>query len=78
MFPIFLEGLKLMGLGMGVVFLYLILLIYSIKLISFFFSNSDSELNSKDLNPKPSRDSNSEELVAVIAAAIIAHKQKNT
>ncbi|MDQ7045684.1 MAG: OadG family protein [Sulfurimonas sp.] len=68
------EGFKFMGLGMGTVFLFLIILIGSMNLMSFlvnrFFpephQNPDATVNNKQDNKK---------VIAAITAAITHHRQ---
>jgi oxaloacetate decarboxylase gamma subunit len=76
MFVIFIEGVKLMVFGMGFVFVYLILLVYLTKLVSYFFANPDLKLvvEPKTLTPKEE----DKEIISVISAAILAHKSKNS
>ena len=69
-----LEGFKFMGLGMGTVFLFLIIMIASMNAMSYvihkFFpepqSNVDTSVNNKKDNKK---------IVAAITAAISHHRQ---
>jgi len=76
MLVIFIEGVKLMVFGMGFVFVYLILLVYLTKLVSYFFANPDLKLvvEPKTLTPKEE----DKEIISVISAAILAHKSKNS
>lgn len=76
MFVIFIEGVKLMVFGMGFVFVYLILLVYLTKLVSYFFANPDLKLvvEPKTLTLKEE----DKEIISVISAAILAHKSKNS
>lgn len=78
MLPILMEGLKLMSFGMGIVFLYLILLVYAIKLISYFFSGPIPEPVLEPATASDEAKEDSGEMVAIITAAIIAHKNKNS
>ncbi len=68
------EGLKFLVLGMTTVFLFLILMIYILKLQAFliqkYFSEDDNKnKTSPNVVPTPETDSNAE-LIAVITAAI--------
>ncbi len=77
MLVIFIEGVKLMVFGIGFVFVYLILLVYLTKLVSYFFANPDLKLvvEPRTLTPKEEED---KEIISVISAAILAHKSKNS
>ncbi|MCK5882181.1 MAG: OadG family protein [Bacteriovoracaceae bacterium] len=71
------EGLKLTILGMSVVFIFLVILVFIIKLNSKLCAKSTSReldaLNREPIAPQPSSDGN---LVAVISAAIKKFKTK--
>ncbi|HCE3685955.1 TPA: OadG family protein [Vibrio parahaemolyticus] len=73
---LFAEGLNLMTLGMGFVFIFLVFLVFSVKTMSHFLGRFHVEPTpppqKKVCTAKPSNDDN--QLVAVIAAAI--HHQK--
>lgn len=78
--PLILESLQLLVLGMGTVFIILILLIALITLVSKFSSNyEDDPLQQVKRGPTSVRAQtapNSQgELVAVISAAIKAYRQ---
>ena len=68
------EGFKFMGLGMGTVFLFLIVLIFSMKILAFvvhkFFpephQNPDAPVAKKQDNKK---------VIAAITAAISHHRE---
>jgi oxaloacetate decarboxylase gamma subunit len=77
MLVIFIEGVKLMVFGMGFVFVYLILLVYLTKLVSYFFANPDLKLvvEPKTLTLKEEED---KEIISAITSAIIVHKSKNS
>jgi len=69
------EALKFMALGMGVVFAFLVIMIFMLKLQTvlinkFFKDESKNKIPSKQWQPKPTDNKN---LVAAITAAIIHH-----
>ncbi|NLY36813.1 MAG: OadG family protein [Tissierellia bacterium] len=69
------HGLTVTALGMGITFIVLILLLYSIKLMSFVFKKEDSptSLVSDPVTPtKALEEEDDEELVAVLIAAVAA------
>ncbi len=72
------ESLKFMALGMGIVFAFLTIMIFALKiqaaLISKFFANEPTKTpNSKEWQPKPSDNKN---VVAAITAAILHHNKE--
>ena len=69
------EALKFMALGMGVVFAFLVIMMFMLKLQTvlinkFFKDESKNKIPSKQWQPKPT---DSKNLVAAITAAIIHH-----
>ena len=72
------ESLKFMALGMGIVFMFLTIMIFALKIQAFlinkFFAKEQKETpNSKEWQPKPSDNKN---IVAAITAAILHHNQE--
>ena len=69
------EGIKFMVLGMGTVFLFLIIMIASMNamssLISRFFPEPQAKIEKTDT---PSQQNN-KQIIAAITAAIIHHRQ---
>ncbi len=83
MIPILIEGTKLLVFGMGVVLIYLVLMIGCINLISMLFRKSSQEeekalqlAQSSHTSTSSNTEAEPTELVAVITAAIVAHKNK--
>ena len=69
------EGVKFMFLGMGTVFIFLIIMIFSMKLLSwvvhtFFLKTDEQALPQKEDNRE-----NKKRLVAAITAAIVHDKK---
>jgi oxaloacetate decarboxylase gamma subunit len=70
------AGLKLMGMGMGIVFSFLILLVYTMKVMSHFaakFHIDEPQMTTQNAlrtNLPASNTQPDEQLVAVITAAI--------
>ncbi|MDF1878986.1 OadG family protein [Sulfurimonas sp. SAG-AH-194-C20] len=68
------EGFKFMGLGMGTVFIFLVIMIASMNLMSIvihkFFPESKPEIN-----PSVAPQQNNKKVVAAISAAITHHRQ---
>ena len=84
---IILEGVKLMGLGMGVVFLFLILLLYTIKLSEKLLVSvtaaeleeiaREQQLASEKRKRRTQRGRTDDStLIAVISAAISCHRRR--
>ena len=65
------EGFKFMGLGMGIVFMFLVVLIFSMNLMSYivhrFFPEPQSET--------PSAPQDNKKVIAAITAAIKYHRE---
>jgi len=70
-----LEGFKFMGLGMGTVFLFLIILIFMMnlmsKIINKFFPEVKPNANASVVNNQ----NNNQKIVAAITAAIKHHRE---
>ena len=68
------EGLKIMMLGMGTVFSFLVVLILLMNVMSKVVHRFFPEPNDVDNNTSPAMDNNAKK-VAAITAAIIHHRQ---
>ncbi len=71
-----LEALKFMVLGMGVVFLFLIVMVYAIKVQAFLinkFFPEKGETNDKKIQKQPTNVSDTSKKIAAITAAIQHH-----
>jgi len=68
-----LEGFKFMGLGMGTVFVFLVIMILSINAMSYiinkFFPEVEASTESKASTPKDNK-----KVIAAITAAIKYHR----
>ena len=68
------EGFKFMGLGMGTVFLFLIVMIFSMnimsKIIHKFFPEPQADVNAQSASQKDNK-----KIIAAITAAISHHRQ---
>lgn len=73
------EAIKFMVLGMGIVFLFLIIMVVVLKLqaklIEKFFTGSANEKTSTK-EWQPQQEENKEQITAAITAAIIHHNNK--
>lgn len=73
------EALKFMVLGMGIVFVFLIVLVYVLKiqakLIEKFFPEKPKEV-SKEWKPQNTQQSDDKDTIAAITAAIIHHNNQ--
>lgn len=68
-----LEGVKLMVIGMAIVYVFLLVLMLSVMLSAKLFKDSDARVSSDTgASPKSRRD-----VVPVIAAAVAAYKAKH-
>ena len=72
------ESLKFMVLGMGIVFTFLVIMIFALKaqaaiIAKYFAEEPTSPSTSKEWQPKPTDKKN---VVAAITAAIIHHNQE--
>jgi oxaloacetate decarboxylase gamma subunit len=73
------ESLKFMVLGMGIVFLFLFIMIYALKLQAFLIGKYLPETDDKASNSKewqPANQSN-DDIIAAITGAIIHHSKSN-
>ena len=68
------EGLKIMMLGMGTVFSFLVVLIILMNVMSKIVHRFFPEPNDVDNNTSPAMDNNAKK-VAAITAAIMHHRQ---
>ncbi|CAI6151171.1 MAG: oxaloacetate decarboxylase gamma chain [uncultured Sulfurimonas sp.] len=66
------EGFKFMGLGMGTVFIFLIIMIASMNIMSIFIHKFFPE-SKPEINPAPKQDN--KKITAAITAAISHHRQ---
>lgn len=64
------EGVKFMFLGMGIVFLFLILMFFTLKLQAYLINKYFPTPKSPESDSKP----DSAKLAAAITAAIVHHK----
>ena len=69
-----LEGFKFMGLGMGTVFLFLIIMIGSMNLMSYIIHRFFPEPQASVSAPEASQQDN-KKIIAAITAAISYHRQ---
>lgn len=69
-----LEGFKFMGLGMGTVFLFLIIMIGSMNLMSYIIHRFFPEPQATEPAPAASQPDNKKVIAAITAA--IAHHRK--
>ena len=72
------ESLKFMVLGMGIVYLFLVIMIFALKaqaslIAKFFKEETKAPSTSKEWQPKPTDNKN---VVAAITAAVIHHNQE--
>jgi len=68
------EGLKIMLLGMGTVFSFLVVMIFSMNLMSKIVHRFFPEPNDVENNTSPAIENNAKK-VAAITAAIMHHRQ---
>ena len=68
------EGLKIMLLGMGTVFMFLIIMIVMMNIMSTVVHRFFPEPNDTENTPSPVQE-NSAKKIAAITAAIIHHRQ---
>lgn len=74
-----LQGLELMGLGMGIVFCFLVLLVFAMQGMSrlaAILGGGRDEAPGQEL-AYPGADADSEELIAVISAAVGRYRSKH-
>lgn len=69
-----LEGVKLMVIGMAIVYVFLLVLMLSVMLSAKLFKDSDARVSS-DAAPLPR---SRKDVVPVIAAAVAAYRAKHT
>ena len=69
------EGVKFMFLGMGTVFIFLIMMIFFMKLLSWVVHTFFPKTDEKALPQKEDNRENKKRLVAAITAAIIHDKK---
>ena len=74
------EALKFMALGMGVVFTFLVIMIYALKaqaaIIGKFFQEEPKSSN--NVQSRPGATDNKKNIVAAITAAIMHHNNHST
>jgi len=70
-----LEGFKFMGLGMGTVFLFLIILIFMMNLMSKVINKFFPEVKPNASVSVVNNQNNNKKIVAAITAAIKHHKE---
>ena len=72
------ESVKFMVLGMGIVFLFLIIMIYALKalaiIIAKFAPEEESKTSSKEWQPA---NKSNDDIIAAITGAIIHHSKSN-
>ena len=68
------EGFKFMGLGMGTVFIFLIIMIGSMNLMSIIIHKLFPE-QAPEINPSVAPKQDSKKTIAAITAAIKHHRQ---
>ena len=69
------EGFKFMGLGMGTVFLFLIVMILSMNIMSRIIHRFFPEPQVADNNPSAPAQKDNKKVIAAITAAIAHHRQ---
>jgi len=69
------EGVKFMFLGMGTVFVFLIMMIFFMKLLSWVVQTFFLKTDEKTLPQKEDAGENKKRLVAAITAAIVHDKK---
>jgi oxaloacetate decarboxylase gamma subunit len=68
------EGFKFMGLGMGTVFLFLIVMIFSMNIMSKVLNKFFPEVQ-PDLGTRPNLKQDNKKSIAAITAAIKHHRE---
>jgi len=68
------EGFKIMLLGMGTVFMFLVIMIISMNILSSVVHRFFPEPNDAENTPSPAKENNAKK-IAAITAAIIHHRQ---
>jgi oxaloacetate decarboxylase (Na+ extruding) subunit gamma len=77
---LFMEGVDLLVLGMGFVFIFLIFLVYATNVMSALacrFAPPPPELKNKVRKLSPKTISEPQDLIAVLTAAVHHHRNKN-
>lgn len=69
-----LEGFKFMGLGMGTVFLFLIIMIFSMNIMSMIIGKFFPEPIPSESTTVKTQNNNNKKIIAAITAAIKYHK----
>lgn len=71
------EGIKFMFLGMGTVFVFLIIMIFSVNLMSLIIHKffPESETVEETISDAATQQQNNKKIVAAITAAIAHHRQ---
>ncbi|MXZ12683.1 MAG: hypothetical protein F4Y78_01535 [Candidatus Dadabacteria bacterium] len=69
-----LEGVKLMVIGMAIVYVFLLVLMLSVMLSAKLFKDSDARASSDSGAPQRSR----RDVIPIIAAAVAAYRAKHT
>ncbi len=70
-----LEGFKFMGLGMGTVFLFLIIMIGCMNGMSYIIQKFFPEPKAANLEPAVNTQKDNRKIIAAITAAISHHRQ---
>ncbi|QSZ41576.1 pyruvate carboxylase [Sulfurimonas aquatica] len=70
-----LEGFKFMGLGMGTVFVFLIIMIISMNIMSTIIHKFFPEVQPKPVAPATQNKNKNAKVIAAISAAISHHRQ---
>jgi oxaloacetate decarboxylase gamma subunit len=70
-----LEGFKFMALGMGTVFLFLIILIVLMNIMSKVLHRFFPEPSAASLEPQTQNQKDNKKIIAAISAAISHHRQ---
>jgi len=68
-----LEGVKLMVIGMAIVYAFLLVLMLSVMLSAKLFKDSDTRASSDSEAPQKSR----RDVIPIIAAAVAAYRAKH-
>ena len=69
-----LDGVKLMVIGMAIVYVFLLVLMLSVMLSAKLFKDSDARASSDSEAPQRSR----RDVIPIIAAAVAAYRAKHT
>ncbi len=74
------EALKFMVLGMGIVFLFLIIMIYALKAQAYLiakYAPKMDEISSNSKEWQPANNQSNDDIIAAITGAIIHHSKSN-